>query len=85
MMMRLRLFLLVALMLGTAAGIDIEALLKICRNGQIRWTAGVTGPGICKLVNTRLFDGRRIWNGKRVGATSEQGEGFRLWTKIGDT
>ncbi len=60
MVMRLRLFLLVALILGTAAGIDIEVLLKDCRNGQHRWTAGVTGLRICKLV-TRLFDWRRIW------------------------
>ncbi len=59
MMTELRGFLLVVLMLGTVAGIDIAALLKNCRSGQGSWTAGVTGPEICKLV-TRMFDGGRI-------------------------
>ncbi len=70
MMTHLGLFLLVALILGTAStGIDMGALLKACRNGQDRWIAEeVTGPDICKLV-TRMFVGR-IWKkGGEYGGT----------------
>ncbi len=79
MMTDLRSFLLVLLMLETAGGLGIGALLN-CRNGLDRWTTGVTGPEICKLVN-RMFDGGRI---RKKGDEYDRVEGKDWDKRIGN-